>query len=119
MSILKFQELMSSWIGDGLRPVHREDAQKRANVCLSCPHNKGDWTEIFKNKVALTIRRQIELKNKMNMRVDGEKSLHLCGVCHCVLRLKVHVPIEFINETTDDKTMKEFPSHCWVVKENQ
>lgn len=112
---VKAYELMKSWLGNGGRPVPLLQAQSRADVCLKCPMNvEKPIQELFTGAIALTIRRQIELKNKMSLRVEGEKSLHVCDGCNCVLKLKVHAPLKFILENTDN--MKLHPS-CWIISE--
>lgn len=110
---------MVEWLGDGAKPVHPDQAQKRADICLKCPNNNQSLSveSIFKDAVASTIRKQIELKNQMKLRVNGEKSLGICDVCHCVLRLKVHVPFQFVDDSTDDETVMLFPQECWYIQE--
>lgn len=120
----RFWDLRTSWLGEGGHPVSPSQAQSRADVCTGrlsgtkCPKNViKPIQEVVTGAVALTVIRQIEYKNKLNLRVDGEKSLHVCDVCNCILRLKSHAPIEFIKETTDDSTLKKFPPHCWIPLE--
>lgn len=117
-------EIISDWLGEGGRPVHPDHSQKRADVCLKCPKNNTSvsFESRFKGAVAAKIKRLIEIKNQMNLRVNGEKSLGVCDVCECVLKLKAHVPIKHIVENMDDVTMNDFPDDCWQkteAKENQ
>lgn len=113
----QFYDLTTQWLGAGGKPVHPDTAQVRANTCLQCPmHEARPIYEALAGAAALTVRRQIELKNKLNLRVQGEKSLHVCGGCNCILRLKVWAPIKFISEHTD--TSKLAPG-CWVIKEQE
>ena len=113
---IQFYKLRSEWLGEGGHPVSIPNAQTRADVCLKCPMNdatKGLY-EVLASSAALLVRRQIELKNRMSLRVDGEKSLHICSGCLCVLKLKVWVPIKFIEQTTD---MTKLHPDCWQLKE--
>src|SRR5688572_538906 len=110
----RFYELRKSWIGDGAHPVPATQAQARADVCLMCPLNVvKSIQELFTGTVALTVLRQIEYKNQLKLRVDGEKSLHVCDVCNCVLRLLVQTPIKFIKETKSQETIDAMPDYCW------
>lgn len=77
-------------------------------------NGEGTW-ESIKGKIADHVKQQIELKNSMQMRVDGEKSLGICDACGCVLRLKVWVPIQHIKDNTEDDT--EFADGCWIMSE--
>lgn len=117
----EFYHLISEWLGEGGKAVNPDHSQKRADVCLKCPKNNVNTSleSLFKDAVAATIKKQLDLKNKMNLRVNGEKSLGICDVCGCVNRLKVHSPIKFILENTDEETMKELPSECWQKIESK
>ena len=77
-----FFRAFRDWIGEGRKPVHPDVAQQRANVCLACSSNqqRGAW-EVSAQVIATLVKSQIELKNKMGLRVRGEKSLHICDIC--------------------------------------
>lgn len=111
-----FGELWSTWLGAGGKPVPKEQSQARANTCMACPMNDRSRPiyEALAGSVAKTIRAQIELKNKMKLRVEGEKSLGICSGCGCALVLKPHVPLEFILKTTDTSKLEKL---CWILKE--
>lgn len=115
----RFYELLKDWLGDGGKPVPKPQAQARANVCLICSMNDASrrMEEAFKGPAALGARRLIEFKNELQLRVEGEKHLHLCSVCDCVLKLKCHVPLSNIVASTSIETMGKFPKHCWIIKE--
>lgn len=115
-----FYRAYKDWIGEGRKPVLPVHAQLRADVCLVCPQNQqqGAW-ETMSQVIAGMTRSQIELKNKMNLRVRGEKSLHICALCGCVLRLKVHAPVETVKEATGQETLASLPEECWIKKELQ
>jgi hypothetical protein len=103
-----------AWLGEGGVPSPR--AQHRANVCLQCPHNEArPLEELFKGAVAGVVRRQLEVKGKLGLKVEGEEGLHVCGLCGCVLRLKVHVPLDVARTNTPD--WQGFPAHCWLRTE--
>lgn len=106
---------LSEWLGSGGETVGRPHAQQRANVCLKCPNNvrEGAFTEA----VALAIKKQLELKNHLELRVTGEKRLHTCQGCGCALRLKIHVPLK--NLGLDAEELKAYPDPCWMRNEVQ
>ncbi len=110
-------ELRKSWLGDGGVPVPPIQSQARADVCLKCPKNvEKPIQELLTEPVALIVRRQIELKNKLKLRVEGEKSLHVCDACNCVLKLKVHTPLKFILENTETNNLDP---NCWILWEKE
>lgn len=85
---------------------------------MKCPMRSDD-TSLLKETVASAVRAQIELKNKENLRVDGEKSLGVCSACKCVLRLKVWCPMQTIKANTDEETFKSLHPDCWQLKETE
>jgi len=107
-------DVLKDWLGDGANPVEKELAQTRANTCLQCLSHTTHYQ--FTETIANAVRIQIGLKNKLQLRVDGEKQLHTCSVCGCAMRLKVHVPIEHIALDADER--KDYPECCWLLKES-
>lgn len=106
-------KLLREWLGEGGMVVSPEQAQARADICLECPENVK--FSRLTMAVAETIKEHVEFKNELNLRVKGEKSLHTCKVCSCVLKLKVHVPIEFIRKHPNPD--EKYPAHCWQITE--
>ena len=94
--------------GDGGHPP-----QARAAVCLKCPMNVKDWP--FVEDVAAIIRKPVEIKNKLELKLDGEKSLHTCSGCGCVLKLKLWLPVSRLG--LDAAELAKFDLHCWMRAE--
>lgn len=116
---VEFFALREQWLGEGGHPVPREQAQARADICLQCPHNNPTLNvyELFASGVASQVRRTIEMRNDLKLTVEGDKDLHICDVCLCVLKLKVHVPIKFIANHIDKQIISELPDFCWQKRE--
>lgn len=110
-------EVILDWLGDGAEIVDRSVAQSRANTCLECPLNRPG--SIAVKSVAAAIRKHVEVKNKLGIRVEGEKSLHECGICLCSLRLKVHVPAVLIKRHMIPGERDQFPDYCWQKTETE
>lgn len=112
---VEFFALREAWLGDGGKPVPRKEAQSRADICLQCPHNNSTLNvyELFASGVASQLRRTIEMKNDLKLTVEGEQHLHICDVCLCVLKLKIHVPIKLISNHIDKEILNELPNYCW------
>ncbi len=112
------RRILVDWLGTGASPVAIAQAQARAEVCATCPENKPGHA--FLKLTADTVRaiaEQMQAKDAMKLRVEGEERLHACAVCACPLPLKVHVPLATILSHTDGKTLNAFPPHCWVETE--
>lgn len=106
--------VISEWLGSGAQICDSAEAQRRADVCLKCPKNVAGL-EITK-AVALAIKEHLGVKNKLNLRVNGEKSLHTCDVCLCVLRLQIWHPIDKVRSELDEAELRKLPAHCWKNK---
>lgn len=109
--IVNGAKVLSDWLGDGGITVEPVLAQARADICNVCPMNTR--SAIVTGGVAEAIKKQVEVKNALKLRVKGERHLGKCSICLCELRLKVWIPIDRIRPQTPD----EFPSHCFITRE--
>jgi hypothetical protein len=100
------------WLGEGGLPSPH--AAARIQRCLACPKHDTThaWEEFYKGVVAHRIRRQMELKSRMQWNAPEEEKLHLCGVCRCILKLKVFVPLHITRADTPD--WQNMPENCWM-----
>ena len=97
----RFMSTVAKWDGT---LVERAEAERRAHTCLACPKNKavrGCWGCAGLLKQVFSF-----LKGQKGTTVD--RALESCSVCKCVLRAKVWMPMEAI-----DNTGLEYPEHCW------
>lgn len=105
---------IAEWVGSGGQVASHDEAQTRADVCLECPLN-GRSNPVTA-AVAAAVRRHLEIKNKIGLRVQGEKRLGACEACGCILRLQIWQPYDKVqSEMTDDERAK-LPEHCWKLK---
>jgi len=112
--------LLADWLGHGLDVVPMTVARQRAQTCLDnhCQENRAPrWWETLQNTIALTIRRQLEIKNKLDLRLSTEEHLHMCRKCGCCLKLKVWVPFDHIRSHLHPTLADTFPNYCWIKKE--
>lgn len=106
--------IITDWLGSGGVPVSRGLAEQRSDTCLICPHNKACVPIVA--DISEFVREQVELKNHLNLKVDGEESLFTCEQCSCPLKLKVWVPLKLIKPTEEEKD--KFPLACWLRTES-
>ncbi len=107
-------EHIMKWLGDGGEVVDQQAAQKRAFTCINCPKNVS--AGIPETAVALSIRRILEAKNKLELRVTGEKSLKSCAACGCVLRLLIWEKQDRIEPFLSEQEREELPPQCWKLE---
>ena len=105
--------ILKDWLDAGGITVDKELAQSRANICLKCPKHNDNWSIV--ESVAVEIRKQVGLKNHLNLKISGEKQLHICGACQCVLKLKVWLPLANILPEPEERD--KFDKSCWLLLE--
>ena len=118
--------LLRDWLGDE-EPVHEMVALFRAERCIQgnngkpCPQNKEPnwWFRNVADPIAQYIRRQLELKSKMKMRLLIDDDLHMCASCGCALPLKVWVPSHHLRAHLSKAVIDKTPDYCWMRKEFQ
>jgi len=116
-SIKHGAEVLFEWLGSGGVATDKSEAQRRANICLKCPQNCKGSTLI--DSVASAVKKHVEVKNKLGLRVQSEKGLGQCRVCSCSLKLKVWVPKSILKSHMLDGEAEAFKvanSKCWMVE---
>ncbi len=115
---------LRDWLGDSGDPVHPLVAEMRAERCVHgnngqpCPLNKAPrWWELAKEKAAQWIRKEIELKSHMNLRVSQEDGLGMCAACGCCIPLKVWAPGSVVKSHLTQNQLDKTPDFCWMRKE--
>lgn len=115
---INYYNMRASWLGDGGQPVPQDQAQFRANICLSCPKNKPHPFYAFLTALAAhELRAQLEMREKMKLKVEGDDDLFICEGCWCVLRLKVFAPLKHLLATTNLEDMHQDNPKCWLLTE--
>lgn len=117
--------ILKDWLGEGGVVVEQETAQARANTCLNgakdkegkpcmCPYNTKSG--LLSKAVAWAVHEQLQLKNELQLRVDGEKALGKCSICDCQNKLKIWRELEKIRAEETPESLAKFPAHCWILK---
>lgn len=124
LEVISASAAMADWVGEGAVPVDQMVAEFRASRCMSgnngdpCPLNGAEnWWDWAKHVVAMWIRRELEIKNELNLSVKDEQRLHMCKACGCCLRLKVWVPIKHLREHTSTEQLNKMPDYCWMKRD--
>lgn len=116
--------VLIDWVGSGGKPVGIKLATERALTCARgvrggrCPLNRpAKWTEWAKDKIAASIKAQLELKNQMRMHTPFDAEIETCDACLCWLPLKVHTPLNAILDHQSEETRSRLDSGCWILRE--
>lgn len=111
--------VISEWLGSGGIVVPSEVSQARADVCTGrtngkkCPNNDQSFSPT--GPVALAIKKYLSVKNRIGLRVIGERQLGTCSVCTCNLRLLIHEPQEKVKAEMTEEESKSLPKFCWKL----
>lgn len=104
--------VLKDWLGDGLVPVDREEAEHRAAICVRCPNNVPGTPLV--DAAAETFRRLVEAKNGMKLVTAHDEKLETCSACSCRLALKVWAQLKHILKHTDDEVRTKLWNECWI-----
>jgi hypothetical protein len=117
-------DVLVDWLGSNAKPVSPRVSQRRADQCngritgLPCPlHVEKPLKELFVGSALVPVKKRLEAKSMLKLTIDGEENLHVCDACGCLLKLKVHTPIDVILENTRAEDMQALHPDCWVLKE--
>lgn len=107
--------VLLDWLGDGAKPVSQELANKRAEICSTCPQNvKTDLTSFFTVPAANMIRQQIEIRGEMKLSTPFDAKLGICQACACPLTLKPHVQLSYILKKLSPEVRAKLDPRCWM-----
>ena len=113
-------KLLTQWLGDGLNPVPRQLAEKRALICATCPQNQeGNLWQRMDALAAHELRSLISAKKNMKLETPKDYALKTCQACDCWLPLKVWSPLKHILNNTSDSVRKDLDVSCWILSEEQ
>lgn len=105
---------LTIWVGSGGEVVAPAVAQARANICLTCPHNRkgvGGTRE-----VAEATLKFLSFKNALELTVKDEALLDSCEGCGCVIPLMIWEPQARIQKQMTGEERAQTPSFCWKLK---
>lgn len=111
---------LMEWDESGEPPVTPEKALARAQVCCQCPLNDpSSLTSWFTVPAAELIQRRVERFQARKLTTPRDEYLHLCTACHCPLKLKVHIPIDWITKrlSNEQKERLKAGRNCWIIAE--
>lgn len=113
------KDVLFDWEESGQPPVAPELSAKRAEVCVACPKNEmGALDRFFTFAAETLIKSRLEKLTQSKMATPSDNQLGVCSACLCVNRLKVHAPIQFINEHTPPVIRAALDPSCWVLSES-
>lgn len=106
--IKAFLKVMKEWAKTGEPMVSQEEAERRAEICASCPMNiEATGCRTCQGIAAYAA----EIGGVRKTRLDS--SLKTCSVCGCFLRVAISFPLAPQMSILTDEQRQAFPSFCW------
>ena len=104
-------KIFAKWALRGFKPVPQEEANRRADICSRC------YRRSSVPGCAACARLYALLEGifaKLTTPFDAQ--LDICGVCKCVGKAQVHVPLDILDEKDSPEKQAAYPEHCWLLK---
>ena len=92
--------------------VGREEAERRAEICRTCPLITGGLGGCSGCYDLLKKAQSIVEKNPIVMDPDAE----VCGACGCYVPVLVHLPNSTLDRAVGEKMPKYQQGHCWRLE---
>lgn len=104
---------LGDWLLNGKKKAEKQEAQKRADICSSCPFNQTiqGCTSCNQGKLMQIVNRIVGPEQ-----LQGDNLLNACTLCGCSLRAKVWIDLEILQRHTAGV---EFPEWCWLKKKEE
>lgn len=113
-------KVLLDWIGEGAEAVQLPQSERRASICAACPMNQpGGLESWFTEPASALIRKQLSIKNDLNLSTSHDDQLNVCSACLCPLRLKVHVPIRHVLSHLPAPARQKLVPQCWILAEEK
>lgn len=107
--VTKAVATFSRWIASGCRYVTQEESERRALICTKCYLNVTVEGCGACHKAVETIVKGVKTKYDF--------ALKACAVCKCLLRAKVHFPIDTLEGEGTNQAL--YPDFCWLKKDGE
>lgn len=109
---MSFLQMLGKWVAGGAPYVDQQEAEERAAICSTCPHNVH--SEFGCGACETQIRNIIST-------IGGHRSTSLddklfsCGICSCQLKSSVWFPVELQKSNLTNEMVAEFKAidYCW------
>jgi len=96
----------ASWIAGGCQYVNQSEADRRALICSKC------YLNVNVEGCSNCHKAVAEVTKSRHSKYDF--ALKACAACKCLLKAKIHFPIETLDKAGTDQQL--FPDFCWLKK---
>jgi len=114
--VLRFTAMIGADMVNGGKRVEKEEANRRADICVDCPDNidpdgctgcnRGRMEKMIEALTgAIATKRDAQLKS--------------CRHCGCINKAQVWFPLDILQKFTTVEVNRELPTHCWKKNHEQ
>lgn len=107
--VMRGIETFSRWIAQGANFTEQAEAERRAQICTRC------YLNVHVSGCASCQALVQEVVRNRSTRFDY--ALKACAVCKCMLRAKVHFPMNILDKENSG-VQQMYPEHCWLNKKS-
>lgn len=96
--------------------VAKEEAERRAAVCVVCPKNDvtGGLTKYFLKESASEIMLVAGMLKDRDATTSLDDKLGVCQACECPMRAKVHVEAHVLKKHLKPDQIAKLDPNCWI-----
>jgi len=96
--------------------VAKEEAERRAAVCLECPRHDttGGLTKYFVKEAARELMLVAGMLKDMDVTTSLDDKLGVCEVCECPMIAKVHCRNEILKKHIKSDQVAKLHESCWI-----
>lgn len=111
--VLAATAMLGKFLIGGRQKVSREEANRRANICASCPANQptSSCTTCSMNTIRQAVNAVVGGEE-----VNADSMLGVCAACGCSLKAKVWIPLDLLQQHMTPETLAGLPQWCWCRK---
>ena len=96
--------------------VAKEEAERRAAVCVACPQNDvaGGLRKYFVKEAAREIMMVAGMLKDMNATTSLDAKLGVCQSCQCPLGAKVFIEAHVLKKNLKPEQISKLDPNCWI-----
>lgn len=101
-------KVFASFMVSGFKFVSQEEATRRARICVGCPNNLNIQGCGACRQIASFVTGTLAQRS-----TPHDDKLKTCGVCRCVVKALVHIPLNALAAKSTPDREALLPSFCW------
>ena len=111
--VLRFTAMIGADMLNGRKRVDKEEANRRADICVRCPDNidPDGCTSCNRGRMEKMVEK---LTGAIATKKDSQ--LKSCRHCGCINKAQVWFPLDILQRFTNTEVNKALPSTCWKKK---